>query len=68
VVQVAREVTGRSIPVRVIGRRAGDPAVVVFSSLRAISDLGWKPEFADLRTIIETAWRWHQGHPDGYRD
>jgi len=68
VVQVAREVTGRSIPVRVIGRRAGDPAVLVGSSLRAISDLGWKPEFADLRTIIETAWRWHQGHPDGYRD
>lgn len=68
VVQVAMDVTGRSIPVRVIARRAGDPAVLVGSSLRAIADLEWKPEFGDLKAIIETAWRWHQAHPSGYRD
>jgi UDP-glucose 4-epimerase len=68
VVQVARDVTGKSIPVRVITRRAGDPAVLVGSSLRAITDLGWKPEFGDLKAIIGTAWRWHQAHPNGYKD
>ena len=58
VIDTAEEVTGRKIPVRVGERRAGDPAVLIASSDRIKSELGWQPEFQDLRKIIESAWRW----------
>ncbi|OAT85782.1 UDP-glucose 4-epimerase GalE [Desulfotomaculum copahuensis] len=66
VVRAAEAVTGRSIPVRHTGRRAGDPAVLVAGARQAGQMLGWRPRFADLRTIIDTAWRWHQKHPAGF--
>jgi len=66
VVEVAREVTGRPIPATVTKRRPGDPAVLVASADRARTELGWTPELASLRTIIETAWNWHRRHPHGY--
>lgn len=59
VIQRAVEVTGRDIPYEVAGRRAGDPAVLVASSDRAISELGWKPRHVELDTILADAWRWH---------
>lgn len=68
VLQTAREVTGRDIPARVGPRRAGDPAVLIASSEKIKSELGWKPEFQDLRVIIESAWRWLQKHPNGYSE
>ncbi len=68
VIETARDVTGHPIPAEVQGRRAGDPAVLVASSDKARSVLGWKPEKADLDTIIGSAWNWHQSHPDGYAD
>ncbi|HVF30039.1 MAG TPA: UDP-glucose 4-epimerase GalE [Pyrinomonadaceae bacterium] len=58
VVDVAREITGKEIPVRTAPRRAGDPAVLIASSDRIKSELGWKPELQDLRTIVESAWKW----------
>jgi UDP-glucose-4-epimerase GalE len=66
VIEVAREVTGRDIPVRVTARRPGDPAVLISSSEKAFNKLGWKPQYPELRTIIETAWNWHSAHPNGY--
>ena len=66
VVETAREVTGRDIPVRVGARRAGDPAVLVASSEKIRRELGWKPTMQDLRVIIESAWKWMQNHPNGY--
>jgi len=66
VLQTAREVTGRDIPVRVGPRRAGDPAVLIGSAEKIKRELGWKPEFQDLRVIVESAWRWMQKHPNGY--
>jgi UDP-glucose 4-epimerase len=66
VVNVAREVTGRDIPVHVSPRRAGDPAVLIASSARIKQELGWMPERQDLKTIIGSAWEWMQQHPDGY--
>lgn len=66
VVNAAREVTGHPIPTRVVGRRPGDPAVLVASSEKIRRELGWTPQYPDLRTIIETAWRWHLAHPHGY--
>lgn len=66
VIETAKEVTGREIPVTIQERRAGDPAVLVASSDRARSVLGWNPSRTDLKDIIQSAWNWHVNHPDGY--
>ncbi|HUU93317.1 MAG TPA: UDP-glucose 4-epimerase GalE [Phycisphaerae bacterium] len=68
VIEVARKVTGHAIPAVESPRRPGDPPELVASSAKITRELGWKPRFPDLQTIIETAWRWHQSHPDGYGD
>ena len=68
VIDVARQVTEKPITSKVVERRPGDPAVLIGSSEKAIKELGWKPEFTDLNTIIETAWKWHKNHPHGYND
>lgn len=66
VLSIACKVTGREIPAEICPRRAGDPAQLVASSEKAKRILGWKPNFDDLETIVTSAWRWHQSHPDGY--
>jgi UDP-glucose 4-epimerase len=66
VVEVARKVTGRTIPVIESPRRAGDPAVLIASSEKIRRELGWQPRFPDLKSIVESAWQWHRAHPDGY--
>jgi len=66
VIDTARRVTGREIPTNVGPRRAGDPAILVASSERIRSELGWEPQFQNLELIIDSAWRWMQDHPDGY--
>jgi len=66
VINCAAQITGQTIPVRIDGRRRGDPAMLIGSSKRAVEALGWKPQFADLETIIKTAWSWHKEHPEGY--
>ncbi len=68
VIDVAREITGHPIPAEIQTRRAGDPAVLIADAAAARRDLGWRPQHADLRAIIESAWRWHQSHPRGYAD
>ena len=68
VIDTAREVTGHPIPAKTTPRRAGDPAQLIASSEKARSVLGWHPEHADLREIIETAWNWHKNHPNGFAD
>jgi UDP-glucose 4-epimerase len=60
VIQAACRVTGKTIPVVEAPRRPGDPAVLVADSTRIRQQLGWKPVFEDLDTIIDTAWRWHR--------
>lgn len=64
-IEAARRVTGHELPVRLEGRRAGDPARLVASSDRARSVLGWQPK-AGIEEIIRTAWTWHKTHPSGY--
>lgn len=56
VIETCREVTGHEIPAEVAPRRAGDPAVLIASSEKAMKELGWKPTRTDLRTIVEDAW------------
>lgn len=60
VIESARGMTGHPIPAEVYPRRAGDPAVLVASSEKAIRELGWKPKYTQLDEIIRTAWIWHQ--------
>lgn len=67
VVETARKVTGHPIPAKEEERRAGDPSTLIASSTKAKEILGWKPQFDDLETIISTAWKWHQSHPNGYK-
>lgn len=66
VLETARAVTGKNIPARIGPRRTGDPAVLIASSEKIKRELGWKPEFQDLRVIVESAWRWMLAHPNGY--
>lgn len=66
VIDVAEKVTGRNIPREMGARRPGDPPELVASADRAGQILGWTPRVSDLETIIETAWKWHKSHPDGY--
>jgi UDP-glucose 4-epimerase len=66
VIDTARRVTGKEIPVRMGPRRAGDPAVLIASSDKIKSELGWRPQFQDLGLIIESAWRWMNAHTNGY--
>jgi UDP-glucose 4-epimerase len=68
VIDTARDVTGKDIRVKVGPRRAGDPSVLIASSEKIKRELGWQPQFQDLRIIIESAWRWMLSHPDGYTE
>jgi UDP-glucose 4-epimerase len=66
VLDVCRAVTGHAIPAEVKPRRPGDPPRLVAAADKARTILGWTPRHADLRTIVEHAWRWHRAHPHGY--
>jgi UDP-glucose 4-epimerase len=66
VIDVARRVTGKEIPVKISARRAGDPAVLVASSEKIKKILGWQPRNPRLEDIIASAWQWHTAHPRGY--
>ncbi len=60
VIDSVRRVTGKEIAVESCERRAGDPAVLVASSEKIKRELGWQPKFAELDSIIASAWQWHQ--------
>ncbi|NMO96795.1 UDP-glucose 4-epimerase GalE [Paenibacillus lemnae] len=66
VIETSKKVTGRDIPVVLEARRAGDPAVLIASSEKARTLLGWIPSRVQLEDIIQDAWRWHVSHPNGY--
>ena len=68
VIEVARKVTGRPIPVVESPRRPGDPAILIASAAKIRRELNWRPQFPDLETIVASAWQWHQTHPHGYGD
>ncbi|WP_127575934.1 UDP-glucose 4-epimerase GalE [Paenibacillus barengoltzii] len=68
VIETVKQVTGRDFPVVISPRRAGDPAVLIASSDKARRVLGWNPTRNKLSSIIESAWQWHNSHPNGYND
>ncbi len=66
VIDACTEVTGVSITTVESPRREGDPPVLVAAAQRAGEVLGWVPEYQDLGAIVETAWKWHRSHPQGF--
>ena len=61
VIETAKSVTGRGLLAHVAPRRPGDPAQLVAAAGRAHQELGWRPRYPELVTILEHAWAWHQG-------
>ena len=66
VIESTREVTGHPMRATEGPRRPGDPAVLVASSDKIRRELDWQPCYPDLPGIVDSAWRWHRAHPDGY--
>jgi UDP-glucose 4-epimerase len=66
VIRMVERVGGRHVPVRIAGRRAGDPAVLVAGSEKLRRETGWLPRFAGLEEIVRHAWVWREAHPQGY--
>ena len=56
-VETARRITGKPIPAKVTGRRPGDPAKLTASSALAHELLGWKAQYSDMETLMETSWK-----------
>lgn len=68
VIETARSITGHEIPAEYGPRRAGDVATLVAGSEKIRKELGWKPVYTDVRSVIESAWKWHSKNPKGYND
>ena len=66
VIEMARKVTGLEIKANMEPRRAGDPPRLVADATKAKTLLGWKPQYPDLKSIVQTAWDWMKANPDGY--
>ncbi len=66
VIETAKRVTGRDVPVVMGPRREGDPPRLVGNAGRAREVLGWTPKRPQLDGIIRSAWDWMQNHPQGY--
>jgi UDP-glucose 4-epimerase len=67
VVDAVERVTGRKVPATIAPRRPGDPGVLFASSEKIRKSLGWTPRYEDIDVIVETAWRWREAHPGGYK-
>lgn len=66
VLKTSEQVSGKTIPFEFSERRLGDPDRLVASSDLAKKELGWKPHYNSLESIIRSAWEWHSRHPAGY--
>ncbi len=60
VIDIAKQVTAKSIPVHIGARREGDPARLVADAKLARNQLNWQPQYTDLKTIIAHAWATEQ--------
>ena len=63
---LSSRVTGKRIPTIERPRRAGDPPALVASAEAIQKDLGWSPRYTEIAEIIQTAWKWHTTHPNGF--
>lgn len=65
-IAAARDVTGQRIPAEVAPRREGDPPELYADASKVAAELGWQARFTDIRRTLETAWKWHRSHPQGF--
>ena len=68
VIRAVEKITGKKIKVIESPRRPGDPPALYADSAKAQRELGWKPKFPDIESVVATAWKWHSTHPRGYAD
>ncbi|MCL1858375.1 MAG: UDP-glucose 4-epimerase GalE [Oscillospiraceae bacterium] len=66
ILNAAKKVTGHEIPFEFTERRGGDPDILIASSEKAEKILSWKRKYQTIESIIESAWKWHKNHPNGY--
>lgn len=66
-INAARLVTGKDIPEKLGQRRPGDSSILIASSDKATTILGWKPTRTSIEKIIQDAWNWHVRNPEGYQ-
>ena len=66
VIDTVEKVVGSPVKKQVVDRRPGDPASLVASSEKIQKELGWKPKYDTLDSIVASAWKWHSTHPDGF--
>ena len=59
VIEAAKKVTGKEIPIQIENRRPGDPSRLVGDATKAREVLGWEPKLTSLEQIIESAWHWY---------
>jgi UDP-glucose 4-epimerase len=67
VIRAVEKSTGRKITLVESPRRPGDPPALYADSTKAQHELGWKPKFPDVESIVATAWKWHKSHPTGFK-
>lgn len=60
IIDAVQKFCGKSLPVRLENRRAGEPGILTADNARARELLNWTPQYSDLPTLIESAWKWHQ--------
>lgn len=60
VVDAVKRMSGADFPVRLAGRRPGDPASIVADTARLRRDLSWTPAYDDLDTIVTHALAWER--------
>lgn len=66
IVAEVKKTSGADFEVELGTRRPGDPAFLYADNRKICRELGWQPKHSDLKTIVSSAWKWHQSHPRGY--
>lgn len=66
VIQMVKRVSGIDFETPIGSRRKGDPTRLVAKAEKIRKELGWQPRYSDLKTIVESAWKWHKSHPNGF--
>jgi len=67
VIAAVEKVSGKKVPARESGRRAGDPPELVAEPRLAADVLGWTARIRAIETIVEHAWRWTRKRAEGAR-
>lgn len=66
ILEKVSQVSGGKLKIIIGQRREGDVDALYASTKKIKAELGWTPKYSDVNTIIESAWKWHEGHPEGY--